>query len=67
MDDVPNTRPGWLPALATGGALLLVLAMLFGSVFSGEEILRTKGRTVGEWDQHFAEGAWDSQAGMRAD
>ena len=64
MDDAPNTRPGWLPALATGGALLLVLAMLFGPAFSGEEILRTGGQTISEWDQHFAEGAWDSQTGM---
>ena len=64
MDEPPNTRPGWFPALASGGALLLVLAMLFGPAFSGEEILRTGGQTIGEWDQHFAEGAWDSQSGM---
>jgi hypothetical protein len=60
MDEAPNTRPGWLPVLATGGALLLVLAVMFGPVFSGEQTLRTEGRTVGQWDQHFAEGAWDS-------
>ena len=30
MDEAPNSRPGWLPALATSSALILVLAMLFG-------------------------------------
>jgi hypothetical protein len=66
MDEAPNTRPGWAPALAAAGVLLLVLAGLFSPIFSGESILHTEGRTVEEWDQHFAEGPWDSQAGLGA-
>lgn len=66
MDEAPNTRPGWGPAIAAAGVLLLVLAGLFSPIFSGESILHTEGRTVEEWDQRFAEGAWDAQAGLGA-
>ena len=66
MDEAPNTRPDWALALAAAGVLLLVLAGLFSPIFSGESILHTEGRTVEEWDQHFAEGPWDSQAGLGA-
>ena len=64
MDEAPNTRPGWGPAIAAAGVLLLVLAGLFSPIFSGESILHTEGRTVEEWDQRFAEGAWDARAGL---
>lgn len=66
MDEATNTRPGWGPAIATAGVLLLVLAGLFSPIFSGESILHTEGRTVEEWDQRFAEGSWDVQAGLGA-
>ena len=64
MDEAPNTRSGGGPALAAAGVLLLVLAGLFSPIFSGESILHTEGRTVEEWDQRFAEGAWDARAGL---
>ena len=64
MDNIPNSRPALTPALATAGALLVVLVVLFNPIFLGEEILHSQGLTVGEWDKHFAEGPWDSQAGL---
>ena len=66
MNETPNTRPGLAPALAAAGVLLLVLAGLFGPIFSGEFILHTEGQTVEEWDRHFTDGAWDAQAGLGA-
>ena len=64
MNRESNTRPDLIPALAAAGVLLVVLSLLFNPMFFGEEILHTDGRTVGEWDQHFAEGSWNSQAGL---
>tara|TARA_B100000959_G_scaffold278271_1_gene336286 strand:+ start:242 stop:3043 length:2802 start_codon:yes stop_codon:yes gene_type:complete len=64
VDNPPNTRPGLVPAIAAAGVLLVVLTVLFYPVFSGAEVLHTEGRTVGEWDQHFTEGSWNSKTGL---
>ena len=64
MEEAPNTRPGLGSALATGGVLLVILAVLFAEGFSGESFLHHQNRSLAGWDTQFEANGWNAQTGL---
>ena len=64
MEEAPNTRPGLGSALATGGVLLVILAVLFAEGFSGESFLHHQNRSLAGWDTQFDANGWNAQTGL---